>query len=113
MPAGYKDIEFERGSRFTWALTWYDADRAPINLTGYSAKMQIRHRSGAATLLLELSTAAGSISLGGALGTITFNANIDALPAGVHEYDLILTTGGGIPKRLLEGKASMSLGVTV
>jgi len=113
MPAGQKNIELERGSRFTWVLTWLDANRAPIILTGYSAKMQVRHHSGSSSVLLELSTALGSITLGGALGTITFNANIDALPEGEHAYDLILTSGGGIPKRLIEGKATVSAGVTV
>jgi hypothetical protein len=78
------------------------------NLTGYTARMQVRDQQNGAELL-ELTDGDG-ITLGGAAGTIAL-----ALDAAATEelewtwgrYDLELVSGGGSVTRLLRGKATV------
>jgi hypothetical protein len=44
-----------------------------INLTGYTARMQVRSTLESAEALIELTTANGRIALGGSAGTITLD----------------------------------------
>jgi hypothetical protein len=75
-----------------------------LNLTGYTAAMQVRDSAGAATALVSLTNGAG-ITLGGTAGsvgvTIASTATA-ALSAGSYSYDLELNSGSTIT-RLLEG----------
>jgi len=61
--AGLLDIELAEGSDFSRTLTWTDSNAALIDLTGYSAKMHIRKKSGlTGTPDLELTDGAGLIT---------------------------------------------------
>ena len=42
MAAGIYDIIIEQGATFTLSATWKDSAGAAINLTSYSARMQVR-----------------------------------------------------------------------
>ena len=70
-----------------------------INLTGFTAKMQVRTAKCDQTcseLIIEFSTTNGRIILGGAAGTIIITAttaDMLLLPAGQYYYDFILDTG--------------------
>jgi hypothetical protein len=85
---------------------------SPINLTGYTALMQIRAAPLSPTIFYD---ASADIVLGGVFGTITLT--IDATDTegftwwqGV--YDLLLTSAGGQVTRLLSGNVFVSPGVT-
>ena len=116
MPAGKHDIIIEQGATFRRVITWKAANGSPINLTGYSAKMQVRERVRDTDVVLECSTANGRITLGGVLGTITIVAQDEVtdllaeMPKAV--YDLELTSAGGEVTRLLRGSAEIIAGVT-
>lgn len=113
-PGNY-DLTLYQGASFTLTLTWKDAANAAINLTGYSAKMQIRYTAASPSVVLELSTTNGGISLGGTAGTITLNASASqtaALTEATGVYDLELTSGSGTVTRLLSGKYTLSPEVT-
>lgn len=84
----------------------------PVDLTGYTASLQIRAFPLSTTILYD---ASADIVLGGTTGTITLT--IDATDTAGFTwfngvYDLILTNSGGFVTRLLRGKVTVSPGVT-
>lgn len=106
MPAGIYNILADQGATFARELVYKDSTGTPINLTGYTAKMEVRPTIGSATLLLTLSTANGRITLGGAAGTITLSvpaANMNFDP-GSFAYDLEVTSAGGTVTRVVMGQ---------
>lgn len=77
----------------------------PLNLSGYSARMQVRESADADGYLLSLTDASG-ITLGGTAGTITVaitSAQSSAVAAGAYSYDLEIISNGGTVTRLLQG----------
>lgn len=110
MPAIKHSLIIERGATFTLPLTWRDETDAPINLTGYTAKLQMRRKVTDADAIVSLTELAG-ITLGGTLGTI--NAFISAaqtatLPDDVSVWALELTSASGVVTRLIEGTVYVS-----
>jgi hypothetical protein len=77
-----------------------------VNLTGYTARLQVRRTKTHPDTLVSLTDASG-ITLGAAAGTIAIliaAATTTTLPAGVWVYDLELISGAGLVTRLLEGR---------
>lgn len=112
--AGRLNITIEKNAKFRKRLRYLSKTKRPINLTGYVAKLQARSAEGDAIVLLELSTENGGITLD-ALGYITLNltlAQVVALTFITALYDLILTPPGGEPDRLLQGRLTISIGIT-
>lgn len=109
MSAGRYDIVIEQGAGFQLALTWKDSDGALVDLTGYSAKAEVRGNHKATSALLTL-----SIELGGKAGTVVLSADHEATEdlqrSGV--WDLKLTPPGEEPVRLLEGRAVLKEATT-
>jgi hypothetical protein len=70
--AGVLHITIEQGATFDPVMTWKDENGVAINLTGYTARMQIREDVDSATTLHESTTENSEIVLGGIAGTITF-----------------------------------------
>jgi len=115
MTAGKLDIIIEQGATFSRVLTWKDEDEDPVNLTGYSARMQAREHQASTEPFIDLTTANGGITLGGSGGTITLSvaATITgAIAADSGVYDLELESASGIVTRLLEGNVIISKNVT-
>jgi hypothetical protein len=112
--AGTYNMIADQGATFDRVITWKDSNGAVINLTGYTAKMQVRTATDATTSLIELSTTNGRITLGGALGTITLNVAAADMnfAGGVYQYDLELTSGAGVVTRLIMGSFTMRAEVT-
>jgi hypothetical protein len=84
------------------------------NLTGYTSAMQVRESAGAATTLLNLTTANGGITLDGTAGTILVtiaSTATAALTNGSYSYDLELYSGS-ITTRLLQGSFNVTGEVT-
>ena len=114
MSATTYDILIEQGATFSQVITYKEAGVA-INLTGYTARLQVRSTLESATSVVELTTANSRIALGGAAGTITLTISATdtaALTAGRGVYDLELVSGSGIVTRLLQGVATISRNVT-
>ena len=116
MTAAVHNIVIEQGVPFVFPLVYLNPDRVtPIDLTGYSAKMQVRFQFASDVPLLDMSTSNGKIILGGALGTITADASDleTALLEGRQAvYDLLLIQPDGTPIRLLKGQVTISPRVT-
>ena len=114
MSATTYDILIEQGATYSQVITYKEAGVA-INLTGYTARLQVRSTLESASTVVELTTANGRIALGGAAGTITLTISATdtaALTAGRGVYDLELVSGSGIVTRLLQGVATISRNVT-
>jgi len=112
--AGDYDIIADQGATFTRVITWNDSAGSPVNLSGYTARMQVRQRYVSTTTVLSLTSGSG-ITLGGALGTITLLASATttaAITAGEYLYDLELVSGGGVVTRLLQGSFTVRAEVT-
>jgi hypothetical protein len=112
MPAAKLNLTIEQGADFSKRLVWRDKNKRPINLSGYTAKMQIRTSASSSEVLFELSTANGRISMpGSGVIELSIAANdTDTIKPGV--YDVKLYAPGGQEIRLIEGKVTVSPGVT-
>jgi hypothetical protein len=113
MSAGTWNIAVEQGADWAATVTW-EADGDPVDLTGYSAAMQVRKSPGSVAALLELTDAAG-LTLGGAAGTIEItitSAQLSAIEAGDWQYDLELTSASGVVTRVLQGRFVVDAEVT-
>lgn len=118
MAAFKVNINILQGETFTRVDTWKAGapNYTPVDLTGCTARMQIRTAVESAEVVLELSTDNGRITLGGAAGTITMRltaAETAALPPRLQAvYDLEIVHSNGDVRRLMAGKVSVSPEVT-
>jgi hypothetical protein len=114
MKPGIVNLVCPQGATFRRTLTW-KIGNTPINLTGYSARMQVREAYDSSSFLLSLTSSNAGITLGGPLGTIVFYiSNIDTsnIRAGVYVYDLELIAPNGDVTRLIQGKFDTTPEVT-
>ena len=113
MGAGVYHMKLEQGSTFGLTITYKDSNGTAINLTGYSARMQMR-RTYEDSALIELTTDNGRITLGGSAGTVTLTiaaGDTAALPSVEGVYDLELVSGDIVDK-LLAGTFTVAREVT-
>jgi len=112
MPAAKLNLTVEQGADFSKRLVWRDKNKRPVNLTGYTAKMQVRSSAGSPTVILELSTTNGRISLpgSGAIELTIASNDTETITSGV--YDLKLYAPDGKEIRFIEGKLTVTPGVT-
>lgn len=115
MAAGNYDLTIEQGATFYQQIIWKDANEDPIDISGYTARMQIRKTVKATTSILSLTTENGRITLGGAAGTITLEVAAEDtadLTEFCGVYDLELEASDGTVTRLLQGQIEVSREVT-
>lgn len=113
--AGIYDIEIEQGATWSLLLTYKDGAGNVVDLTGYTARMQARPFARSPKIILERSTQAGTILLGGQAGTVTIKATAAetaALKAGTGAYDVELYSPIATTIRLIQGKFTISAEVT-
>lgn len=114
MTAGIYNATIDQGAVWSVIFVYKDPNNNPINLTGYTAAMQLRQTYESATADLTLTTSNGGISIVGATGTITVTATDEqtgALTPGYYVYDLELTSGANI-SRLVQGQITVAEQVT-
>ena len=112
MTPGRLNFTCPQGSTFTRTMT-YKIAGIPVDLTGYSARMQIRPFHYSEDILVNLTNGSG-ITLGASAGTITVLIDPSStvnIPAGDYVYDLELVTGSNV-YRLVEGKFIVTPEVT-
>jgi hypothetical protein len=117
MSAGRYDIVLEQGATFDLPLRYLDNAGTPVNLSSYSARMQVREAPDS-VLLVEFNsalTANGAIFMNGAaedrsdgangnIRVFMSAANSAALPRFSGRYDLELVDSSSYTIRLLEGQ---------
>lgn len=117
MTAGKHNITIEQGSTWTMTLTLYEdeAKTTPLDLTGYTARMQIRSFKESSTILDEFTTENGGITISGAnsnIMTITASATDTeaySFRTGVYDLEIVLS---GVVARIMEGDVEVSFEVT-
>jgi hypothetical protein len=122
LPIAEADICIFQGATFNQTLFWEVGDPpTPVNLTSYSAKMQIRSSHKSKVVILELSSPSSGITLGtsgdyttGAInltiGSST-TAQLSVCDGAKPVYDLEMTSGG-IVTRILQGNVIIAPEVT-
>ena len=111
--AGIYNFTLDQGSTWTLQIIYNDPSGTPINLTNYTAEMQIRRKFDSDTAVLTLSTSNGGITITGPTGTLDLIATDEQadIDPGLYVYDLELSTGG-VRTRLIQGTVTVSGEVT-
>jgi hypothetical protein len=115
MPAAKYDFTIEQGATFSIGFAWKSDDGIAVDLTGYTARMQVRQSVGSPDVLLDATTENGLLSISAAQGRVNLQ-----LPAGVTaaitwrrgRYDLEVEAPDGTVTRLIEGSINVSREVT-
>jgi hypothetical protein len=87
---------------------------APLDITGYTAKMQMRSYPNSPTAVLTLTTENGGIVITGATGNIQLHATADqtgAVNQGPYDYDLEIYQSTSVT-RVIQGQVEVSAQVT-
>lgn len=114
MSATTYNTTIDQGADWFVTFVYKDSDGTAINLTGYSAALQLRDTYADTTTDLSLTSASG-ITITGATGTLEVRATAAqtaAIAAGTYVYDLQITSGSGIVTRLVQGRIVVSPEVT-
>jgi hypothetical protein len=113
---GAWDLNLNQGADYATVFTWTSGSTGLlVDLTGWSAHLQIRD-GWTGPVILDLSSTSGGIILGGAAGTITVaitNVQTAALNFGTAGWDLKMTNPSGQITRLLQGLVFLAPEVTV
>jgi hypothetical protein len=113
--AGKLNLTIEQGTTFRRTLTWKDSVGNPVNLTGYTGKMQIREKP-TDPVAIQLDSTNGGVAFNGSQGQVLLYisaVNTTLLTLKRYVYDLELTAPGGDIIRLVQGVVKMSEEVTV
>lgn len=94
MPSNKYNIELVQGDTFSLNLTVKEANNAPKNLSGYSARMQVRPSYDSNTVSESLSTANGEITINTSVAMVS----LFLTPARTSAMKVDLTSGGIPPK---------------
>lgn len=109
---GRYNITAYQGATYDLSLTWTIGGTA-VNLTNYTAAMQVRESADVGTAIISLTNGSG-ITLGGTAGTILVNISsntMGAVVAGQYVYDLELNSGSAVT-RLVQGTFDIQAEVT-
>jgi hypothetical protein len=113
MKPGKYNMVCPQGSTFSKQLT-YTIDDSPVDLTTYSARMQVRAKHSSPSALVSLNTENSGISLGGEEGTISIliNASVtEKFTPKTYVYDIELISSSEV-YRILEGQFIVTPEVT-
>lgn len=109
------NIVIQQGANFALNVTAKNDDGSIKDLTGYTAKMQVRITPTDNTILLEASSANGRITINAPGGIVMVAVGADVttgLNWNVAYYDIEITTGATNVFRIVEGFATFSREVT-
>jgi hypothetical protein len=113
MTPGLVNFVCPQGSTFRKTLT-YTLDQTPIDLSGYSSRLQVRTAHYSTDPLISLVSGSG-LTIGGSAGTIDIyisDSDTSEIPAGNHVYDLEIISPSSDVDRLIEGRFSVTPEVT-
>lgn len=113
MTPGLVNFVCPQGSTFRRTLT-YTLDDLPVDLSGYSSRLQVREAYYSEDPIVSLVSGSG-ITVGGSAGTIDIliSASVTSeFPTGTHVYDLEIVSPSNIVDRLIEGTFNVTPEVT-
>lgn len=114
--AGQKNFEVDQNATFSFVVEYKDDNETAIDLTGASAKMQVRDAKGGTKLAVTLTSPSGGIVINGSLGKLTVTltptqTNKLFYPKSV--YDIMVIDSNGNKIKLLEGFMTLNRSVTI
>lgn len=114
--AGQKNFEVDQNATFSFVVEYKDENENAIDLTGASAKMQVRDVKGGTKLAVTLTSPSGGIVINGSLGKVTVTltptqTNKLFYPKSV--YDIMVVDSNANKIKLLEGFITLSRSVTI
>jgi hypothetical protein len=107
-------VEIDQGADWFFNVTYEQPAGTPVNITSYTAALQLRSLPQSATAVLSLTTGSG-ITITGASGLVAVHATAvqtGAIVAGDYYYDLEITSPSGVVTRLVQGQALVNPQVT-
>jgi hypothetical protein len=131
MASGKYSFVIEQGATTDFQIIYKDSAGIPVNLSGYTAAMQIRNAQGGSTLYASLTSSLGNVynkksgsafislsgsnlstpQISGSIGIYIGHAVTNAFTFNEAYYDIEITNGQ-IRTRLLEGTVKVSKQVT-
>jgi hypothetical protein len=115
MPAGIYHFTCEQGATFTRDIEVMNFDDSIRDLSGFTARMQVRKDLEAVSALVELTTENGRIVVTPNTGTVSLTisaADTAALTfSGIYDLELIGATA--VVERLLQGNFNLDANVTI
>jgi len=114
--AGQKNFEVDQNATFSFIVEYKDNSGLPIDLTGSTAKMQVRDTKGGSKLAFSLTSPAGGITITPLLGKLTIKmtpTQTNKLFYPKSSYDIMVTDSNANKIKLLEGFITLSRSVTI
>ena len=112
-----KNWEVDQNATFKFQVQYTEDDEiTPIDLTGASAKMQVRDTKGGSKLAFTLTSPAGGITIDAPNGKLTVRmtpTQTNKLFYPKSYYDIMLTDSNAVKIKLLEGFLTLSRSVTI
>ena len=118
MSAGTYNTTIDKGSTFSLTLTYKDASGDPVNLTGWTARMQIRETPSSASTVLTSTGGSPTITISntnfatGVIAVTISATNTASISVPVAYYDIEVESAAGLVRRVLQGRLSISPEVT-
>lgn len=118
MPAAKQNLFIEQGTTWRYPLALKagaTATSPALNLTGYTAHMQLRSDIGSATAIIALTTANGRITIAPLIGQVDLVLSATETAALAFDravYDLEIISASGEVTRILQGSVTLSKEVT-
>ncbi len=113
--AGIYNITMDQGAQWTLTVVYDNNNGTPIDLTGYTARMQVRPKFGSDNAVLTLSSPSSGIVITPLTGTLALTATTAQtgdIPGGFYVYDLEISSGG-VVTRLMQGSVTVRDQVTL
>jgi len=114
--AGQKNFEVDQNATFSFIVEYKDNNGAPIDLTGATAKMQVRDTKGGSKLAFSLTSPSGGIIIDPTNGKLTIKitpTQTNKLFYPKSSYDIMVTDSNANKIKLLEGFMTLSRSVTI
>ena len=106
------NIFIDQGADFSVTVNVADVDGTTLDLAGYSAAAQMRKTYESSSSSASFTTAISNPTTDGQVTLSLTDTVTNALSPGRYVYDLVVTSGGGLKTRVVEGQAVVTPGVT-
>ena len=112
-----KNFEVDQNATFTFQVQYTEEDEVtPIDITGATAKMQVRDTQGGSKIACTLTSPSGGITIDGPNGTLTVKmtpTQTNKMFYPKSSYDIMVVDSNGNKIKLLGGFLTLSRSETI
>lgn len=109
---GTTDAVGKQGATWYFTLSVKDEDDVAIDLTGYTARGQIRRKYTSEDFIEEFTCALAVDPTTGIINVLLSDSETDLIAKGKYVYDIEMESSTGYVTRLIQGKLSVDPQVT-